>query len=316
MPRVTVSVEKSALRLAALNAPAAALGLTAGLSLADARARYPALGVEPHDLEADQKLLEDLADACARYTPLVALDGPDGLVLDMSGCAHLFGGEAGLARDLLARVAGVGLAARAAIAATPDGAAALARFSGRRSLILPEGTDLGPLLAPLPLAALRLSPALLASLARLGLVRIGDLLDKPRAPLAARFGADLMDRLDGALQSGRATLTYRFPPPRFSVDKALAEPVERVEDVLGLARHLAGTLAGLMERHGLGARRLDLALFRVDGKVTRLQVAPAGRCGTPSSSSACSPRRWRSFPASMPASASTSSACPPRWPSP
>ena len=267
-----MSVEKSALRLAALNAPAAALGLGAGLSLADARARYPALVVEPHDPEADQRLLEDLAEACARYTPLVALDGPDGLILDMSGCAHLFGGEAGLARDLLARVAGVGLSARAAIVATPGGAAALARFGGRRSLIVPEGTELGPLLAPLPLAALRLAPALLASLARLGLARIGDLLDKPRAPLAARFGADMMDRLDGALVSGRAALTYRFPPPRFSVDKALAEPVERVEDVLGLARHLAGSLAGLMERHGLGARRLDLALFRVDGKVTRLHV--------------------------------------------
>ncbi|QTL04960.1 hypothetical protein J5J86_06525 [Aquabacter sp. L1I39] len=272
LPRVTVSMEKSALRLAALNAPAAALGLGAGLSLADARARHPALVVEPHAPEADQKILEDLAEACARYTPLVALDGPDGLILDISGCAHLFGGEAGLARDLLARVASVGLSARAAIAATPGGAAALARFSGGRSLIVPEGTELGPLLAPLPLAALRLAPAVLASLARLGLTRIGDLLDKPRAPLAARFGADLMDRLDGALIGGRAALTYRFPPPRFSVDKALAEPVERVEDVLGLARHLAGSLAGLMERHGLGARRLDLALFRVDGKVTRLHV--------------------------------------------
>lgn len=269
---MSVAQEKAGLRLAALNAPAAALGLAPGLALADARARHPGLQVVAHEPQADARLLEGFADACERYTPLLALDGRDGLMLDISGCAHLFGGEGALLRDLLARVAGSSHSARAAIAATSEAAAALARCSGRRGLVVPPERDLAALLAPLPLAALRLEAGTLAALERLGFACIGDLADKPRAPLAARFGAALLDRLDAATGRARSALHHRFPPPRFSVEKPLAEPIERVEDVLGLTRHLAQPLAQALERHGLGARRLDLALFRVDGKVTRLAV--------------------------------------------
>lgn len=267
-----VAQEKTALRLAALNAAASALGLAPGLALADARARHPALQVAEHAPEADARLLERFADACERYTPLLALDAPDGLMLDISGCAHLFGGEGALLRDLLGRVAGSGHSARAAIAGTPEAAAALSRFSGRRGFVAPPERDLAALLAPLPLAALRLDAATLAALDRLGFARIADLQDKPRAPLAARFGPALIPRLEAATGAARTALDHRFPPPRFSVEKALNEPIERVEDVLGLARHLAQTLAGVLERHGLGARRLDLCLFRVDGKLTRLSI--------------------------------------------
>lgn len=271
-PRVTVAPEKSALRLAALNRPAAALGLSAGMALTDARARHPALEVVPHDADADARTLDALADACERYTPLLALDGADGLLLDISGCAHLFGGEGGVLRDLLARTAGAGLRARAAIAGTPEAAAALARFCGRRASRVPEETDLAGVLAPLPVAALRLTAPQLAALARLGFTDIAGLLDKPRAPLAARFGAEVLERLDAATGAVRSALAHRQPPPRFSAEKPLAEPVEQVEDVLGLVQHLAASLAASLERHGLGARRMDLALFRVDGKVTRLSV--------------------------------------------
>lgn len=269
---MTVAPEKGALRLAALNRPAARLGLSAGLPLADARARHPDIDVAEHAPDADARALAALADACERYTPLLGLDAPDGLLLDISGCAHLFGGEAGLLRDLLARTAATGFSARGAIAGTPEAAAALARFSGRRGTIVPAGRDLAHLLAPLPLAALRLPPALLAALSRLGFLHMGDLAGKPRAPLAARFGADLLDRLDAATGVRRNAFVHREPPPRFSAEKPLADPVERVEDVLGLVLHLSGTLAAALERHGLGARRMDLALFRVDGTVTRLSV--------------------------------------------
>lgn len=269
---MTVAPEKGALRVAALNRPAAALGLGAGMALTDARARHPDIAVAAHDLEADAKTLSALADACERYTPLLALDGADGLLLDISGCAHLFGGEAGLLRDLLSRMAGAGFRARGAIAGTPEAAGALVRFCGRRASIVPEETDLARVLAPLPVAALRLPEPQLAALARLGFTRLADLMDKPRAPLAARFGTSLLERLDAATGAVRTALAHRQPPPRFSAEKPLAEPVEQVEDVLGLVQHLAASLAVSLERHGLGARRMDLALFRVDGKVTRLSV--------------------------------------------
>ncbi|MFG1418776.1 hypothetical protein V5F38_11475 [Xanthobacter sp. V0B-10] len=272
-PRVVVAMEKGVLRLAAVNAPAAALGLAPGLPLADARARHPALEVSEAEPDEAARMLARLADACERYTPLVSLDGADGLMLDVTGCAHLFGGEEGLVRDLLRRVAAAGFTGRAALAATGGAAFALARFApGRGGVVVPAEEDLSALLAPLPPDALRLDGPAVEALARLGFRRVGDLFGKPRAPLAARFGMDLLRRLDEALGHVPTAVDYRFPPPVFCAERILAEPVERVEDVLGLAAHLAGTLAGAMERHGAGARRLDLALFRVDGKVTRLSI--------------------------------------------
>ena len=109
-PRVVVASIKSAQRIVALNDAAARLGLKPGMALADARAMYPALPVADADAEADRRLLEAIADWCDRYTPLVGLDPPDGLVLDITGCAHLFGGEAALARDLVMRLARQGFA--------------------------------------------------------------------------------------------------------------------------------------------------------------------------------------------------------------
>ncbi len=272
-PRVVVALQQGTLRLIAGNGAATALGLEPGLTLADARARHPELEVSEEAPQAVARLLAQLADACERYTPLIALEGRDGLLLDVTGCTHLFGGEQGLVRDLLRRVAGAGLTGRAALAATAGAAFALARFAaGRGGVVVPPDEDLGAVLAPLPLAALGLEPARVDSLARLGFRRIDDVRAAPRAPLAARFGAELLRRLDEALGRAPTAVDYRFPPPAFCVERALPEPVERVEDVLGLATHLATTLSGALERHGVGARRLDLTLFRVDGKVTRLAI--------------------------------------------
>lgn len=273
VPRAVVAMEKGAQRLVAVNGAAAALGLAPGLALADARARHPALEVSAAEPQNVARILARIADACERYTPLVSLDGADGLVLDVTGCAHLFGGEEGLVRDLLRRVSMAGLSGRAALAATSGAAFALARFAaGRGGVVVPPEEDLSVLLAPLPLAALRLDGPAVEALARLGFNQVGDLEGKPRAPLTARFGADLLRRRDEALGLAPTAVTYRFPPPVFCAERALPEPVERVEDVLGLVLHLATALDPALERQGMGARRLDLTLFRVDGQVTRLAI--------------------------------------------
>src|SRR3954468_24769551 len=117
-PLVIAAEVKSALRLSAINDAAARLGLKAGMALADARAMYPAIAVAEADPEADRNLLEAIADWCDRYTPLVGLDPPDGLIFDISGCAHLFGGEVALCRDIVQRLARQGLRARVAVANT------------------------------------------------------------------------------------------------------------------------------------------------------------------------------------------------------
>jgi protein ImuB len=251
--------------LLAVDAKAQRLGLTAGLALAQARAMHPALAAVPEDQAGDARLLDALADWCQRYTPLVAIDPPDGILLDIGGCAHLFGGEAKLRDDLLARVTGFGLSARAAIATTIGTAWAAARFGDAA-----VATNNRECLAPLPLAALRLPPDMVTALARLGLKRIGDILDLPRAPLAARFGVALLRQLDRALGREDEPLTPRLPVPPYVAERSFHEPIAREEDVLATVERLAARLQTTLTTRGDGARRLELALFRTDGVVKRI----------------------------------------------
>ena len=147
---------KNALRLAAVNDAAARLGLRVGMALADAKAMYPGLALADADPDADQGLLAAIADWCDRYTPLIGLDPPDGLMLDITGCAHLFGGEAAFGGDIVQRLGRQGFAARAAIADTVGCAWAVARHGGKQAshIIVPPGGTHAALL-PLRLTALR-----------------------------------------------------------------------------------------------------------------------------------------------------------------
>ncbi len=157
-----------------MNDAAQRLGLRPGMPLADARAMHPTLAVAASETAADRRLLDAVADWCDRYTPLVGLDTPDGLMLDTTGCAHLFGGESAMGRDLLARLTAEGLHARAAVADTAGCAWGVARY-GDASLVPPQ--QMRAALAPLPAAALRLAPEIVEALAEVGLKRVGDLVD-------------------------------------------------------------------------------------------------------------------------------------------
>ncbi len=269
---VVVTAIKSALRIAALNDAAARLQLKVGMALADARAMYPKLAVADADFAGDCRALRAMADWCNRYTPLVGIDAgetPDGLMLDISGCAHLFGGEALLCCDLIARLAGQGFKARAAVADTPGCAWAVARYGEMQ--VVPRGGAREALL-PLPLAALRLEPETVTAPAQVGLKRIEDIIDLPRPPLAARFGEIFVRRLDQALGDEDEPITPCLPVPRYIAEQRFAEPIALERDVLGTIGYLARELARALERRGEGARLLQLALFRTDGKVKRIEV--------------------------------------------
>lgn len=253
--------------LTAVDAAAERLGLRTGLALAQARAMHPALIAEPEDVAADDRLLDAIAESCLRYTPLVATDPPDGILLDIGGCAHLFGGEAALRTDLLARMTRFGLTAHAAIADTIGSAWALTRFG--TTDIIPTGSARAAI-APLPLAALRLEPETVAALARVGLKRIGDILDLPRAPLAARFGEGLLTRLDHALGLADEPLCPRLPVAPYLAEKSFPEPIAREDDVLVTVERLAARLKTTLAARGEGARRIELTLFRTDGAVKRI----------------------------------------------
>jgi len=244
-------------------------GLRPGLSLAQARAMYPGLAVAAEEPAADAQLLDNIADWCLRYTPLVALDPPDGVLLDIAGCAHLFGGEAALIGDLLRRIAGFGFAARAGVAGTIGAAYAAARYAA--APFIAAGDERTSLL-PLPLAALRLDNETVAAMRRLGFRCIGDIVDVPRAPLTARFGDHVLRRLDRALGAAREPLNPRLPVAPYVAEQSFAEPIMTEGHVLAVTERLAHRLAAMLERRGEGLRRAELALFRTDGKVCRINA--------------------------------------------
>jgi protein ImuB len=263
---------KSALRLAAVNDAAERLGLKPGMALADTRAMYPGIAVADADPHADRRLLEAIADWCDRYTPLIGLNPPDGLVLDVAGCAHLFGGEAALCRDIVRRLAVQGLKARAAAADTVGCAWAVARH-GSLEVVPSEQTE--AVLLPLPLKALRIAPNTDADLAQVGLKLIGDVIGRPRAPLAARFSESFVRRLDQALGREDEPITPRLPVPAVVAERRFPDPIALEADILATIGHLAGELRSALERRGEGARLLQVALFRADGKVHRLEIGTA-----------------------------------------
>ena len=217
--------------IAAVNAAAAAGGAQPGMRLSDARALDPSLQAVAADPAGDAALLARLARWASRWSPLVEIDGGDGLRLDVTGVAHLFGGEAGLVRDIETRIGGLGLTCRTAIAGTAGAAWALARFSARPPP-LPnpspaKGEGLVAVLGPLPVAALRLPAGATRTLERLGLKTIGALAGVPRRSLARRFREadnplDALDRMLGRTPEPLTAAPFEMPPR--SVLR-LAEPV-------------------------------------------------------------------------------------------
>jgi protein ImuB len=285
-------------RVAALNEAAEAAGLVLGESLADARAKagHATGQVNGHlqtraiDTAADDAALRRLALWATRYTPTAAPwgeeNGADGFFLDIEGAAHLFGGEEKLLADLSFRLEqNFGLPARLAVADTVGAAWALARFArtsflprsagddeDRRYIILPSGHE-AQALAPLPVEALRLSPDTCRTLRRLGFKTIGALLDKPRAPFAARFPAELLRRIDQALGRCEEPLVPIVAPPVYHTLRYLLEPIITQEAIVALANRLMHTLVQVLARDDVGARVLRLSLYRVDGVVETIDIA-------------------------------------------
>lgn len=249
-------------RLAAVSAEAAKLGLHAGQRATDAMALVPELETAEADPEADAQGLTALVDWCVRFSPAVAADRPDGLFLDISGVAHLWGGEAEMMDDLLERLAGNGLSFRLAIADTPGAAWALAHF-GRDGTIAPPNGQ-ADLLKPLPPAALRLAPEAAAQIERLGLRRLGQLMDIPRAPLGRRFGASTLERLDQALGRSAEALVFRRPPTPWMARLAFFEPISAPEDMARVTEDVTAKLCARLEAEGQGGRRFEIAFHRVD----------------------------------------------------
>jgi len=283
-------VERGAhgLRLLALNPAARRLGLRADQAHADATAMVPHLISLPAAPDEDAAALRRLALWAERFSPLVAMaagrPGDEALLIDMTGGAHLFGGEAALLADIRRRLNAAGIPARLALADTPAAAWALARYGAGAETIAPPGqTRLA--LAELPVEGLRLEPAALTLLRRFGLKRIGDLYDLPRAGLARRFrgeaGLRVVERLDKALGLIADPLVPQRPAPLYRSWRIFAEPLTDTGGIETQAPELAQALAAQLEAAGLGARRLSLTGFRVDGRVTAISAGLSAPSASP-----------------------------------
>lgn len=265
-PFVFATKDRNAMRLAAVDPQAFALGLSPGLTLADARAYVTQLLVFDHDDGADLRLLERVADGCERWSPLVALDPPDGLLLDITGCAHLFGAEAGLAEDVERALSRFGLLVRTALAYSPEAAHALVRYQTRAA------PDEERAVRRLAVAALELDPEIETGMRRAGFKTIGDLAARPSALLTPRFGRETVDRLARLLGKADSRLIPRRPLPELSRERRFAEPLAHVESLLGVLADLMIEAAAALDARGAGGRHFVARFFRSDGQVRDIAV--------------------------------------------
>jgi protein ImuB len=276
LPFVLVVAASGGPRIAAVNAAAEALGLAVGDLVADARAKAEYLQVRDAHPAAADAALRRLALWATRYTPTASPwgedNGADGFFLDIEGAAHLFSGEEKLLADLAARLQkNFGLPARLAVADTAGAAWALSHFHKTSAFVLPAGQEAAAL-SPLPIAALRLSPDTRATLRRLGFKTVGSLLDKPRAPFAARFPAELLRRVDQALGRTDEPLVPVVAPPVYHSLRYLLEPIFTHEAIMAHANRLMQTLVHVLTRDDVGARSLRLCLYNVDGAVEAIDI--------------------------------------------
>ncbi|MGR3455076.1 Y-family DNA polymerase [Pseudooceanicola sp.] len=292
--------------LHSLSAGASAAGLSRGQPLRDARAMCPDLITRLRNPQREAAFLTVLRRWMGKYSPWVAESPPEALLIDISGCAHLFGGEAPLLEALAADCARLGLTHLAGIADTAGAAWALARYAGRAAEHHRTGDAVdaeapatrtraarrhwvkggpGPTrasdpappariaapgqtrsaIAPLPVAALRLDRQVLEQLARLGLRRVEDLLNQPRAPLARRFGRQVPLRIDQALGHVPEPVSPAQADRPDAVRMTLPEPIGLESDILAGLDRLLVRLCATLEGKGQGVRTARLQAYRTDG---------------------------------------------------
>lgn len=301
--------------LASLAPGAFLAGLKVGQPLRDAVAICPTLSTEHRDHEAEKEFLAELRLWATGYSPWVAEEGEDGLVLDITGCSHLWGGETRMLQQIEANCKTYGLSLSAGLADTRGAAWALARFGQHKAGARHSGDDIDQearatrsrstrkqhwenapvqdracpetnyriappgkihgMIAPLPVAALRLEPAIVEEITRLGLRRIGDLIGQPRAALARRFGKAVALRLDQAFGTAPEALSPHQAEARLAIRLALPDPIGLLGDMVAALDRLLAKLCTRLEEEGSAARTLRLQLVSTDGAVQYLSATLA-----------------------------------------
>lgn len=256
--------------ISAASATAEQEGIHTGMPLADAKAIVPDLQAFEGQAGREDKLLHAIGKWCIRYSPCIALHKPDSLILDISGCAHLWGGEAAYLQEILQRIRSMGYDVRMSIADTIGCAWALAHH-GPASTIVESGQQLQTLL-PLVPAALRLEASMLQKMQKLGLYQIRSFIQMPRSVLRRRFGEDLLLRISQAIGQEEEFIAPLQEQVPYHERLPCLEPIRTATGIEIAIRKLLEALCQRLSGEGMGIRRAALKCYRVDGKLISTEI--------------------------------------------
>lgn len=274
-PLILKGIEGRRQVVVALDHRAWQMGLRRGMALAKAQALIDGLTVMDFDAVADQAALDELARwALQNYSPIVASDPPYGLVLDIAGASHLFGGEDRMVSHIIGALSDMGITAYAAVADTWAAAYALVRLSGKSVSLIEAGKTIDAVLN-LPISALRLPRETIEGLRDLGFDKVGELAAQPRAPMARRFGQQLWRCVDMMFGRLPELIVPIDCPELIAIKKVFHEPIGLPETIEKYLARLTVALCDQLEQRALGARRLDLRLTNTDHTVQVVTVSTA-----------------------------------------
>jgi len=254
----------------AANKLARVQGIHRAMVLADAKALYPSLHVLDDKPNLATQLLDRIAEWCIRFTPIAAADYPDGVILDASGCTHLWGGKEAYLKDITNRLTHRGYTVRAAMADTVGCAWAMARY-GKDPIV--ESREQGQALSPLPVASLRLEEETILLLNKLGLRRVEDILKLPRTALRRRFGTALLQRLRQAVGEEEEIITPVYPIEPFQERLPCIEPIKTKEGIEIALQHLLTVLCSRLHKEGKGLRKAFFRAYRPDGGTSGIEIS-------------------------------------------
>ena len=270
VPFVFAAPDHGRLLVTAANILTEAQGIMPGTAVADAKAIVTGLQVIDDMPQQATKLLKALGEWCIRYTPIIAIDPPDGLILDISGCAHLWGGERGYLKEIVTRLRSKGYDVRAAMADTIGTAWGIARF-GKLTPIIEPGRQ-ADALRPLPPAALRLEPLVLERLHKLGFRNIDSFIAIPRSALRRRFGQGILTRLSQALGHEDEPIQLLQPVERYQERLPCMEPIRTATAIEIAIKKLLEVLCLRLKDDGKGLRTAILRCYRLDGKIEQVEI--------------------------------------------
>lgn len=269
IPFVMVSPKHGRMMVESVNAMASEKGIRPGMALADCKAIFPDLETVNTESGRAEKLLTALAEWCIGYTPFVAVDFPDGLLLDATGCPHLWGGEAPYLENIRTKLGSYGYTVRIALADTVGAAWGMCRF-GASSIVAPGGQKAA--LKPLPPSALRLESTVLERLRKLGLQQIGSFMDMPPSVLRRRFGSSLPLRMGQAFGTEPEWIEPVRPVDPYQQRLCIFDPIATAKGIEIALMQLLESLCERCSNEGVGMRRVVFKAFRVDGNIQQIDI--------------------------------------------